>query len=208
MQAKAFEAGNDNDAEETNELDDDELNELLARGDGELEIFAQMDKEREQLRRQAWTTSGHKGPLPPPLMQELELPAFYRRDMGADMAQRLQDEEAEAEGRGRRAKQDIHYTDGLTDEQWIDAMDASDDDVEAATDRKRHRAENKAERKRLNGLLSDKEAKGEPLEAGSLMDEDGAKVKKRGRPSQSATPAFSEDTPAVSRCVKICGGLS
>lgn len=161
-----------------------------------------MDKEREQLRQEEWANSGHKGPLPPPLMQENELPAFYRRDMEADLAQQIQDAEADAEGRGRRAKQGVQYTDGLTDEQWIDAMDKSDDDVEAAADRKRRRAENKAERKRLNGLLSDKEAKGEPLEAGSLMDEDvGSKAKKRGRPSLSATPALSEDTPAVSFCV-------
>ncbi|KAK1926202.1 putative chromatin structure remodeling complex protein STH1 [Papiliotrema laurentii] len=201
--AKAFEAGADNDNEETNELDDDELNELLARGDNELATFTRMDREREENKQREWRQAGHTGPMPPPLMQESELPPFYRRDMDADIAAAAQEAEAEAEGRGRRAKQDVKYTDGLTDEQWIDAMDNSDDDVEAAADRKRQRALNKAERKRMNNLLSEKEAKGEPLDVAALVDEEGGvlpKPKKRGRPSKSATPSvLGDDGPAKKR---------
>lgn len=163
-----------------------------------------MDREREENKQREWRQAGHTGPMPPPLMQESELPPFYRRDMDADIAAAAQEAEAEAEGRGRRAKQDVKYTDGLTDEQWIDAMDNSDDDVEAAADRKRQRALNKAERKRMNNLLSEKEAKGEPLDVAALVDEEGGvlpKPKKRGRPSKSATPSvLGDDGPAVSEC--------
>ena len=161
-----------------------------------------MDRERVETRQREWRMSGQNGPLPPTLMQESELPPFYRRDMDADIAAAAQEAEQEAEGRGRRAKQGIQYTDGLTDDQWIDAMDNSDDDVEAAADRKRQRAVNKAERKRMNNLLGEKEANGEPLDVAGIVDEDGAlppKAKKRGRPSHSATPsALGDDGPTVS----------
>lgn len=184
-------------------MDDDDLNELLARGDDELAIFGRMDRERLALRQQQWSQSGQTKALPPPLMQEDELPPFYRRDMDADLAKIAQDAELEAEGRGRRAKNDIKYTDGLTDDQWLTAMDAEDDDVEEAADRKRARASRKAERKMMNEMLGQAEAEGKPLDAGKIMEE-GITVptkaaKKRGRPSNSATPSLlGEETPVVS----------
>ena len=145
-------------------------------------------------------------------MQEDELPPFYRRDMDADLAKIAQDAELEAEGRGRRAKNDIKYTDGLTDDQWLTAMDADDDDVDEAADRKRARASRKAERKRMNEMLGQAEAEGKPLDAGKLMEEGLAvppkPAKKRGRPSVSATPSImGDDTPAVSDDASIWGRM-
>ena len=204
-QAKAFET-TENDSEEVNELDDDELNDLLARGDDELAIFSRMDRERPALRQQQWRASGETKPLPPPLMIESELPAFYRRDMDADIARAAQEQEAEAEGRGRRAKNDVRYTDGLTDDQWLTAMDASDDDPDEAADRKRSRIDQRAERKRLNALLAEAEAQGKPLDAGKLLEENSSapavpkSAKKRARPSMSATPSvMGDDGSSVSR---------
>lgn len=198
--AKAFEAVADDDEEETNELDDEELNELLARGDHELEIFARMDKERQERKLAEWKESGGKGPLPPVLMQESELPPFYRRDIGQEMAEQavLKDDE----GRGRRAKADVRYTDGLTDDQFINALEDSDDDVDAAAERKRARAERKAERKRQNEVLAQAEAEGKPLSSViTTLKAEAAEVtkKKRGRPSKSATPGLGDETPQVSR---------
>jgi ATP-dependent helicase STH1/SNF2 len=201
--AKAFEQAADEDEEETNELDDDELNELLARGEDELSIFQRMDKERAANKVADWKEAGNKGPLPPPLMQESELPPFYRRDIGQEMAEQvaMQDDQ----GRGRRAKADVRYTDGLTDDQFINALEDSDDDIESAAERKRARAERKAERKRQNEVLVQAEAEGKPLSSviTTLKAEaaEGVVKKKRGRPSKSATPGLGEETPQKRRKV-------
>ena len=214
-QAKAFEAGAEEDNEEANELDDDELNELLARGGDELGIFTRMDEERVANRLSQWRAEGHKGPLQPPLMQETELPPFYRRDIGDELAAQAQLAEDSLEGRGRRAKNDVRYTDGLTDDQWLLAMEDSGDDVEEAADRKRKRAVKKAERKRMNEMLAEAEAEGKPLSTikisldavenattGSVAAANSppaTKTKKRARPSISATPSvLGEDGPTVS----------
>lgn len=166
-----------------------------------------MDREKKAAKLSEWTAAGNKGPLPPPLMDQMELPAFYRRDLGAEMAQALVNEE-EA-GRGRRTKAEVRYTDGLTDEQWANAVDASDDDVEDAVDRKRGRIARRQERKRLNEALEEAEADGKPLAATSIkvkqlqdVGEDtpgtGGKGKKRGRPSHSLTPSVQgDDFPTV-----------
>ncbi|KAK8845417.1 hypothetical protein IAR55_006130 [Kwoniella newhampshirensis] len=225
--AKAFEAGNEDDNEETNELDDDELNELLARGDEELGIFTRMDEERKKNKITEWKTSGKKGDLPPPLMQESELPPFYRRDIGQEMAEQIANEDEQ--GRGRRTKVDVRYTDGLTDDQFIAALENSDDDVDEAADRKRKRAEKKAERKRMNELLAQAEAEGKPLDVTTVIKRDehespsaspaaeeeestlpaitpvkGLK-KKRGRPSKSATPSIQGDDLVPTKRRKIAG---
>jgi ATP-dependent helicase STH1/SNF2 len=203
--AKAFEQAADEDEEETNELDDDELNELLARGDNELETFARMDKERVERQSRDWKEAGNKTPLPPPLMQESELPPFYRRDIGQEMAEAAVAADEDI-GRGRRAKTDVKYTDGLTDDQFINALEDSDDDIESAAERKRIRSEKKAERKRQNELLAQAEAEGKPLSTVITTLKAEAAVatpgkKKRGRPSKSATPLVEDSTPAVSEPV-------
>jgi ATP-dependent helicase STH1/SNF2 len=206
-QQKVFEGGaaGEEENEESNELDDDELNELLARGEDELDIFTAMDKEREEERLKQWRDAGNKAPLPPPLMQESELPPFYRRDIGEELA--VQAAAEEESGRGRRAKAEVRYTDGLTDDQWLMAMEDSDDDVDEAADRKRKRADRKAERKRMNEMLAQAEAEGKPLNTvkiKQLQEEEGVvstpkSGKKRGRPSKSATPSVQgDDMPTVS----------
>lgn len=175
-----------------------------------------MDKDREAKKLAAWTEAGHKTPLQPSLMAETELPAFYRRDIGDELAAKAQKEEDSLEGRGRRAKAGVQYTDGLTDDQWLNAVDASDDDVEEAADRKRKRKDKMAERKRLNEQLEQAEAEGRPLNTIKLTLKDDADPtaspatgtpargsnKKRPRPSKSATPSvLGEDGPLVSRTI-------
>ncbi|ODN97101.1 hypothetical protein I350_08081 [Cryptococcus amylolentus CBS 6273] len=203
---KAFEASNEEDQDETNELDDDELNELLARGDHELEIFAQMDKERNERKLAAWRASGHTEDLPPALMAESELPPFYRRDIGQEMAAQVANEDEQ--GRGRRTKTDVRYNDGLTDDQFLAALEDSDDDVEDASDRKKKRSDMKAERKRVNEMLARAEADGRPLDASALRGEEAepplaassSGKKKRARPSTSVTPSVAgDDVPSKKR---------
>lgn len=166
-----------------------------------------MDRERDASRLERFRAEGHNGPLPPPLMQESELPPFYRIDIGDHLASQVANEEEQ--GRGRRAKAEVKYSDGLTDDQWLNAMDASDDDVEAAVERKQHRGDRKKERKKLNEMLAQAEAEGKPLNSITIktdpsVGEPGTPppnkaIKKRGRPSKSATPSvLGDDAPIVS----------
>ena len=166
-----------------------------------------MDREREQLRKDRFALEGGKGDLPPTLMAENELPPFYRIDIGDHLAsQAVNDED---QGRGRRARQEVKYTDGLTDDQWLTAMDASDDDVDAAVERKQQSGDRRKERKKLNEMLAQAEAEGKPIttikikrdssvgDAGSAAGAatpPAKAIKKRARPSKSATPSAGDES--------------
>jgi len=114
--------------EENQELDDDELNDILARNEEEKELFTKMDLERVTNEKIAQRKSGgYKERLLP----ESELPPIFTEDI----EQHLNIEEAEL-GRTREKKR-VYYDDGLTEEQWLLAMDNDDDSVEAAIERKR-----------------------------------------------------------------------
>lgn len=166
---------NEEDNEESGELDDDELNDVLARGDHELAKFAEMDKERIEADARHWRETGHTGPPPERLMTEAELPKSYHRNM-APVTTFI--DEAET-GRGRRAKNEVRYDDGLTEEQFINALENSDDDVTDAAERKRIRAEN-VRRRQAENLAS--EAKDSP-----------APKRKRNGPSVSVTPSLADE---------------
>ncbi|KZO99691.1 hypothetical protein CALVIDRAFT_476757 [Calocera viscosa TUFC12733] len=117
--------------EEAGEMNDDEINEILARSDPELEAFRKMDIEREREAERAWRAKGGHGARPERLMQEGELPEVYRRERVypslLEEAETLQ-----AEGRGARTRAPVKYVDeegeDLTSRvQWLDADDPLDD---------------------------------------------------------------------------------
>ncbi|EPS42286.1 hypothetical protein H072_3739 [Dactylellina haptotyla CBS 200.50] len=141
----------ENDKEDGDEqLDDDELNEVIARNDGELEMFRQMDKDREE------NSLYGEGKSLPRLMDENELPAVYlQEDIGEEI------EDLAPAGRGARERTQVKYDDGLTEEQWLDAIDDDEDTVEDAIKRKRDaqakRAANKAKKFAGNGVDDDEE---------------------------------------------------
>ena len=95
-------------------MDDDEINELLARDEGEVEIFRDMDIRRIRDQKNAWQLSGRHGPPPQPLIQLEELPECYRND---DFFEAVTLEE-EMEGRGHRRRNVVSYNDGLSDDAW------------------------------------------------------------------------------------------
>ncbi|RPB16418.1 hypothetical protein P167DRAFT_481275 [Morchella conica CCBAS932] len=127
------------DAIANEEFDDDELNEICARTDDELALFKRMDDERKRD-----SPYGEGKPLGR-LYEESELPDIYLHD---DV---LPIEEPQGPvGRGARERKITNYDDGLTEEQWLDAIDNDDDTIEDAVKRKRDRIErrqvNKAKR--------------------------------------------------------------
>lgn len=130
----------ENDKEDGDEqLDDDELNEVIARNDDELELFRQFDKDREE------NSPYGEGKSLPRLMDDAELPAVYLQE---DIGQEVED--IVPTGRGARERTQVKYDDGLTEEQWLDAIDDDEDTVEDAIKRKRDaqqkRAANKAKK--------------------------------------------------------------
>lgn len=60
-----------NGTEESNQVDDDQLNEMMARNDEELAFFQQIDEERNNEKKQRWKEMFGEGPDAPPLQPRL-----------------------------------------------------------------------------------------------------------------------------------------
>ena len=108
------------------EMDDDELNRLMARSEGEEAMFAQMDRDR--LKNDQYGP----GKKYPRLLCEAELPDIYVNDDNPV----VEEIEETNFGRGARERTRVKYDDGLTEEQWLEAVDNDDDTIEAAIARK------------------------------------------------------------------------
>ncbi|KAJ8329722.1 hypothetical protein BDV3_003709 [Batrachochytrium dendrobatidis] len=132
--------------EKEGEIEDSDLNEIIARNEGELELFNKMDVERRQQEEQAWRARGNTGPVPCRLMQDAELPQEFLED-----PELPEDGKNSAElyfGRGGRQRKDVIYDDGLNEEQWLNAVDHGD--LESVTLKKRRRREAKLARMAAN----------------------------------------------------------
>jgi ATP-dependent helicase STH1/SNF2 len=116
---------------EQEEMDDEDLNMILARSDAELEIFREMDVQRAKDPTYGNTPGSKRVPR---LMQEDELPEIYMSDGNP-----ISDEPEEITGRGQRERTRVKYDDGLTEEQWLNAVDDDEDSPEAAAARKQAR---------------------------------------------------------------------
>ncbi|KKF93580.1 Chromatin structure-remodeling complex subunit snf21 [Ceratocystis platani] len=114
------------------DMDDEELNEIIARNDNELKLFQEMDDKR-MMDPLYGTNPGCQGK--PRLMAENELPEIYLNEGNPD----AQEEEEVVLGRGARERTRIKYDDGLTEEQWLMAVDDDDDTPEEAAARKEAR---------------------------------------------------------------------
>lgn len=127
---------------EQDEMDDEDLNQMMMRSEEEFELFQKMDQER--LKNQKY---GPDKKLPR-LFSEGELPEIYMNEDNPVV------EEIEQQyGRGTRERVKVKYDDGLTEEQWLEAVDNDEDTIEAAIARKEKRVRNRASKKesRLRG---------------------------------------------------------
>ncbi|CCU98428.1 unnamed protein product [Malassezia sympodialis ATCC 42132] len=141
-----LEADNEeDDEEERGELNDDELNELLARSEEEVAKFQEVDRERLADEETEWRALGNTGPLPDRLIQESELPEIYQRDFDTEAI----DGTAEEQPLSRR-RNVVRYDDGLTEEQFLRALE-DEEDLNEVVERKRERAE----RRRLKQQTKD-----------------------------------------------------
>jgi ATP-dependent helicase STH1/SNF2 len=131
-----FESAEAAESLEQEEMDDEDLNVIMMRNDDELELFQKMDADR--LKTQKY---GPDKKLPR-LMGESELPEIYLNDEIPAV-----DEMEFNYGRGARERTKVKYDDGLTEEQWLDAVDADDDTIEEAIARKQARIAKRAAKK-------------------------------------------------------------
>lgn len=130
-----LEQNDDDDDERGGEITDEELNQILARGEHEIKRFEEIDEERERNENQMWKASGGKGPKPPRLIQEKELPEMYQQDFDAIDAFKEEPEEEAA----HRKRQVVHYDDGLTEDQFTKALEDDDVDMADLVEKKRER---------------------------------------------------------------------
>ncbi|KZS90363.1 hypothetical protein SISNIDRAFT_488568 [Sistotremastrum niveocremeum HHB9708] len=185
--------------EESGDMNDDEINELIARSDEEIRYFREMDIERERAAEERWRAAGNRGPRPAPLMQLEELPLCWRSDNVLD----VKEDEEKIEGRGARKRREVNYNDGLTDEQFALAVEEEEDLdelMERNRERKERRAQNKLIRERddsatpgPDGDYKGKRSKGkgrarDDYEVGII----GSVKRKRGG-KDSATPSINGD---------------
>ncbi|KAL8815489.1 MAG: hypothetical protein Q9223_005370 [Gallowayella weberi] len=144
---------------EQEEMDDDDLNQIMARTEDELNLFQKMDEERLQD-----PDYGPGRPLPR-LMAEDELPQIYLREDNP-----APEEVEEYAGRGARERTRVKYDDGLTEEQWAMAVDNDEDTLEDAIARKnatveKRRSNKDKKAKRASGLDISPETSRESSEA-------------------------------------------
>ncbi|KAH6917669.1 SNF2-family ATP dependent chromatin remodeling factor snf21 [Coprinopsis sp. MPI-PUGE-AT-0042] len=206
-----LEADQEEENEEAGDMNDEELNELLARGDHEAQIFRDMDAKRDREALEAWRAAGHKGKPPLPLMQLEELPEIYQNDEPFHVA----DEVEMFEGRGARKRAVVSYNDGLDDDTWAMALEDGEDPAELAErarEKKERRVANKAMREgessRNTPVSELGEARGRGRKKGKAKQADdyavlptGSKRKRVGRKSRSITPSMDgdDDEPDVKR---------
>ncbi|GAA5811290.1 hypothetical protein MFLAVUS_004723 [Mucor flavus] len=172
-------ADEENEAED-DDIDDEELNEILQRSETDIPVFHRIDDEREEHDSRTWQAMGRRG-KPERLITEAELPSIYLQD---DPIEEEEDDPL-AFGRGQRATGSVRYDDGLTEEQWLTALEDEDIDLDELIEKKERRKQ-----KRMARMFGEPEPTivEETRRAGrrrreESVPEDNAS-KKRGRPKK------------------------
>ncbi|KAJ9657604.1 transcriptional regulator [Coniosporium apollinis] len=197
---------------EQDEQDDEDLNIIMMRSEEELEIFQRMDAERER------TSKYGPNRKLPRLLSEAELPDIYMNEDNP-----VVEEIEENYGRGARERTRVKYDDGLTEEQWLEAVDNDEDTIEAAIARRdakvARRAANKEKKIRGEYDLGNsppasrdsseepqlpkkrgRKPKAEKRKADDAsLDGDIAPPKKRGRQAKVTDPLTSEERSTLQK---------
>lgn len=146
-----------NDVNDDEDLNDEELNQVISRSEEEIEIFRQMDVEREAKEEAEWKASGGRGPKPSRLIAESELPDLYQQD-DDELAYDPTPDPFDM-GRGQRSRNAVHYDDGLTEDQWLNALENDgvdmNDVIAAKQERRRRRAAGKMRKDQLADMDDD-----------------------------------------------------
>ncbi|KAI8907997.1 SNF2 family N-terminal domain-containing protein [Gorgonomyces haynaldii] len=187
--------GDDDDDEDEKDKDNDgfmednDLNEIIARSEEELALYNRIDQERKAEELRQWQAMGNSGPAPPRLIQENELPKVFLEDTSAKSTK-----EVEYTGRGARQRKEIVYDDG-TEEQWLNAIE--DGDVDGFMQRKQKRKEEaQIRRQRRDEINAERAANGQP----PLEEEDEEFEAEHG--IELRDPEEEEESPRPKKLVK------
>lgn len=165
------------------EMDDDDLNLIMARSEDEMALFQKIDQERIK--------NSPYGPEPgktPRLMQESELPDIYMQEDNP-----VAEEIEVIAGRGARERTRVKYDDGLTEEQWLNAVDDDEDTIEDAVARKFARIDKRNANKARRG--KGQESSPEPSRESSAAPSLKKRSRKSAGPKRKADDDV-EDEPA------------
>ncbi|CAG5095175.1 Similar to brm: ATP-dependent helicase brm (Drosophila melanogaster) [Cotesia congregata] len=134
----------DADDEEENEVPDDEtVNQMIARSEGEFEAFQKLDLERR--REDAKSGPNRKSRL----LEENELPDWLVKDDDEVERWTYEEDEERFLGRGSRQRKEVDYTDSLTEKEWLKAID--DDGVEFDDEEEDDKKKKKTRKRRKRG---------------------------------------------------------
>lgn len=196
---------------EQEEMDDDDLNQIMMRHDHELITFQEMDRKRI-----AEDPYGPGKPLAR-LIGESELPDIYLNEE----APVVEKEDEGPIGRGARERTRVKYDDGLTEEQWLEAVDNDEDTIEDAIARKEAKVAKRG-RNKIGPLGTDagdspapsresseepqpkkrgRKPKAEKRKADEASLDGDPAPRKRGRPAPARDPLNPEQRAALQKIV-------
>ncbi|KAI1990152.1 transcriptional regulator [Ophidiomyces ophidiicola] len=178
----ADQAGNED------EMDDDDLNDIMARSEDELVLFQKIDQERIKTDRYGL---GHRHPR---LMGEDELPDIYLAEDNPTA-----EEPEEITGRGARERKVMRYDDGLTEEQWLMAVDAEDDTIEDAIARNEAKLERRRVNKEKRGKRVQGESSPEPSREPSATPQRSSKARRKVPAPKRKAEETIDDAPSKRR---------
>jgi SWI/SNF-related matrix-associated actin-dependent regulator of chromatin subfamily A protein 2/4 len=135
--------------EEQEVPDDEQVNRMISRTEEEFDLYQRIDMER--ISREAMDPElRHKTRL----TAEDELPPWLIKDEAEIEQLELEEAEERLFGRGTRSRKEVDYTDGLTEKQWLKALEEGklDEASEKVKRRKRRRVDygDQGRRKRKN----------------------------------------------------------
>ncbi|XP_072760971.1 ATP-dependent helicase brm-like isoform X2 [Anoplolepis gracilipes] len=138
----------DADDEEENEVPDDEtVNQMIARSEGEFETFQKLDLERR--RGEATLGPNRKSRL----LEEAELPDWLVKDDDEVERWTYEEDEDRFLGRGSRQRKEVDYTDSLTEKEWLKAID--DDGAEYEEEEEDDKKKKKTRKRKKKGEEDD-----------------------------------------------------
>ncbi|XP_011257143.2 ATP-dependent helicase brm isoform X3 [Camponotus floridanus] len=153
----------DADDEEENEVPDDEtVNQMIARTEGEFEIFQKLDLERR--REEAKLGANRKSRL----LEEAELPDWLVKDDDEVERWTYEEDEDRFLGRGSRQRKEVDYTDSLTEKEWLKAID--DDGAEYEEEEEDDKKKKKTRKRKKKGEEDDEPMPKKRRGGSSLVD--------------------------------------
>lgn len=147
--------------EEENEVPDDEtVNQMIARTEGEFEIFQKLDVEREE---------ANMGPnRKSRLLEEAELPDWLVKDDDEVERWTYEEDKDRFLGRGSRQRKEVDYSDSLTEKEWLKAID--DDGAEYEEEEEDDKKKKKTRKRKKKGEEDDEPMPKKRRGGGALVD--------------------------------------